>query len=120
MKTCIAIISTSVLSLIALNAANAADFSNAPKSRTVRFADLDLSTVDGAATLYNRLRSAARGVCSPLRGGPSLRDKQQYADCIDFALSNAIAKVDHPVVTEFFASKTGGKSRAPERIASER
>jgi UrcA family protein len=32
-------------------------------SRTVRFADLDLSKKEGAETLYERIRAAARSVC---------------------------------------------------------
>jgi UrcA family protein len=120
MKICTAIISASVLSLLALNAASAADIGAAPRSVTVRFADLNLNKVDGAATLYNRLQRAARRVCSPLRGTVALRDRRRYAECVDAALSNAIAMVDHPVVTEYFATRTGDKLRAPAQIAGER
>jgi UrcA family protein len=120
MKICTAIISASVLSLSALSAASAADVGATPKSVTVRFADLDLNKVDGAVTLYNRLQRAARSVCSPLRGPIALRDSRRYAECVDAAVSNAVATVDHPVVTEYFAGKAGARSRVPAQIASER
>ena len=35
-------------------------------SRTVTYADLDLSTADGQQTLEKRLRAAIRAVCGPL------------------------------------------------------
>ena len=120
MNTFITFTSSVVLSLIAANAAYAGDPTSAPKSLTVQFADLDLSKLEGAATLFGRLRNAAQTVCSAHRGGASLRDKQQYAACTEFALSNAVARVDRPVLTQYVIDRTSIKPTASIKVASDR
>jgi len=109
--------STAVLSLVVLNAAYADE---APKSLTVQFADLDLSKSEGAATLFNRIKGAAKQVCSAHSGGATLRDKQRYTACIEFALSNAVARVDRPELTEYVASGYSSEKKAPIKVASGR
>ena len=116
MNTFISIASTALLSLV-LNAAYAEE---APKSLTVQFADLDLSKDAGAATLFNRIRGAALKVCSTYRGGPTLRDKQQHAACVDFAMSNAVARVDRPELTEYVTSRYAIEKEAPVKVTSVR
>jgi UrcA family protein len=120
MNTFITFTSTVVLSLIAANAAHAGDPGSAPKSRTVQFADLDLSKLEGAVTLLGRIRNAAQSVCSAHRGGTSLRDKQQYAACVEFAMSNAVATVDRPVLTQYVISHTSIKPEASIKVAADR
>ena len=46
--------------------ANHLSVKNAPRTYTVRFADLNVSTIEGAKSLYTRLRYAAKVVCAPL------------------------------------------------------
>ena len=116
MNTFISLASTAVLSLV-LNAAHAEE---APKSLTVQFADLDLSKDAGAATLFNRIKGAAKKVCSAHSGGTTLRDKQQHAACIEFALSNAVARVDRPELTEYVTSRYSIEKKAPVKVASGR
>lgn len=111
---------TVVLSLIAVNAAQASDTPDTPKSLTVQFADLDLSKPEGAATLFGRMRSAAQNVCRAHQGGTTLRDKQSHEACVEFALSNAVAKVDRPVLTKYVVSRSSGKRKAPIQVASGR
>jgi len=77
-----------------------ADGAFEPRSVTVRFADLDTASAQGAAVLYRRLRSAAESVCRDLEG-QELARKLVYANCIQTALSNAIVKVDRPAVTTY-------------------
>jgi UrcA family protein len=118
MKTFTALASTVVLSMIAVNASYAGELPDAPRSLTVQFADLDLSKPEGAAHLFGRMRGAAKKVCAPL-GGTSLREKYQYADCIELALSNAIARVDRPMLTKYAASdRSSKKATAPMQVAS--
>jgi UrcA family protein len=116
MNTFISLASTVVFSLV-LNAAYADE---APKTLTVQFADLDLSNDAGAATLFNRIKGAATRVCSAHSGGTTLRDKRQHAACVDFALSNAVARVDRPELTEYVTSRYSSEKKAPVRVTSAR
>jgi UrcA family protein len=117
MNTFISLASTAVLSLVVLNAAYADE---APKSLTVQFADLDLSKDVGAATLFNRIRGAAKRVCSAHSNGATLLEKQQYAACVEFALSNAVARVDRPELTGYVTSRYSIETKAPVKYASGR
>ena len=112
--TCLA--SAAVLGL----ALNAAYGEEAPKTLTVQFADLDLSKDAGLARLFDRLKGAATRVCSGQSGGTTLRDQQQYAACVDFALSNAVARVDRPELTEYMTSLHSAQNKVPVKVASQR
>jgi UrcA family protein len=64
---------------------------------TVRFADLNLSRIEDVLELYRRIEYAARKVCvDHVRG---------WDDCYWRAVSNAIARLDRPVLTNVFRSK---------------
>jgi len=104
-----------VILCLVLNTAHADE---APKSLRVQFADLDLSREAGAAALFNRLKGAARAVCSAHSGGTTLRDKQQHAACLEFALSNAVARVDRPELTEYVTRRP--RSQAVTETSSAR
>jgi UrcA family protein len=68
------------------------------RSLTVSFADLDLANAAGAATLYDRLKTAARRVC----GKADPRDLSAVGDvkrCRTEALDAAVAGVDNPRLT---------------------
>ena len=61
-------IATTVLGVLISSFAavcGAADSIDAPRA-IVRYADLDISSPQGAATLYNRIRSASEALCAPL------------------------------------------------------
>ena len=116
MNTFTRLASAAVLGL----ALNAAYGEEAPKTVTVQFADLDLSMDAGLAMLFDRMKGAATRVCSGHRGGTTLRDKQQYAACVDFALSNAVARVDRPELTDYVTSLHSAQKKAPAKVASRR
>jgi UrcA family protein len=99
---------------------NAAYAEEAPKTLTVHFADLDLSNDAGVARLFDRIKGAATRVCSGQRGGQTLRDKEQYTACVDLALSNAVARVDRPSLTEYVVSKQATEKKAPNKVATNR
>jgi UrcA family protein len=82
----------------------------------VRFPDLDLSRLDGAATLYNRLRSAAAIVCSPLEGR-NLGMVAQYKVCVDQAIAGAVSSVARPMLSQYHASHTKGDKTAVAQLA---
>jgi len=77
-----------------------------PPTVIVRFADLDLTHIQGVAVLYQRLNRAAETVCAPessqgLRSGP-------YKMCRQIALGMAVAKIDRPALTAYYRAKFGG------------
>jgi UrcA family protein len=72
------------------------------RSETVKFPDLNLGTPAGVEALYHRIHAAARRVCEQASGEwPASRS------CMAKAESDAIAKVNVPLLTAFYQSKTG-------------
>jgi UrcA family protein len=84
------------------NAAGPADVPTA----IVKFADLDVSTPQGAAALYNRIRAASEGVCSP-SDGRDLAARLRWNACVKQAIAEAVAQVDRPALSAVFATKYG-------------
>jgi UrcA family protein len=116
MNTFISLASIVVLGLV-LNTAYAAE---APKSLTVQFADLDLTKNAGAAALFKRIKGAALGVCSAHSGGTTLRDKEQHAACVEFAVSNAVARVDRPELSKYVTRRFSIEKKPQAQVASRR
>ena len=83
-------------------------------SVTVKYGDLNLSTAEGANTLYSRLRRAARSVCGVDSIQPEEKMWVHWKACYDTAIATAVAKVNSPMLTAVHDSKTG----SPTRIAS--
>jgi UrcA family protein len=81
----------------------------------VYFNDLDLSRVEGAATLYGRLHRAAQSVCAPLAN--DLANLWRYKACITEAVSIAVVQIDKPALTMYYARQVNGRSPAPSQIA---
>lgn len=76
---------------LALGLATAAS-ANDTRSITVKFADLDVSTQQGANELYGRIAKAAKSVCT-LVGSSSIfgsRDER----CVHKAIADAVTKVN--------------------------
>ena len=71
-------------------------------SETVKFADLNLSTQAGAEALYSRIHAAARRVCKQPSGL-----ERAVIPCMTKAESEAIAKVDAPLLTAYYQKQTG-------------
>jgi UrcA family protein len=80
-----------LLSVQALAAEPAAE-----RSVTVSYRDLNLSSVDGASTLYQRIRGAARLVCG--ESGRGIDEQRAWRACYEAAVTNAIAAVNSPVL----------------------
>lgn len=117
MKTFLAFASITLATLSSLNIAQAGD--DTGRSLTVQFADLDLDKPQGAASLYARIRMAARSVCEDLRSAGA-KQAAQYKACVEFAISNAVARVDRPVLTDYIASRSGKPPQATDRLANQR
>jgi UrcA family protein len=75
------------------------------RSETVKYADLNTTSDQGAAVLFHRLTNAAKNVCRDLGPGRSLGLMSAYNNCIHKALSNAVADVDRPAVSAYAAAR---------------
>ncbi|HZO23085.1 MAG TPA: UrcA family protein [Steroidobacteraceae bacterium] len=84
--------------LVAFNA-NADD---GVRSETVKFADLNLDTPAGVEALYRRIHAAAQRVCDQPFGQES-----GIRPCMTKAESEAISKVNVPLLTAFYQKKSG-------------
>jgi|HubBroStandDraft_1064217.scaffolds.fasta_scaffold1264430_1 UrcA family protein len=87
-----------------------------PPTITVKFADLDVSLPQGASVLYNRIRVAAKNVCSPLEQSGSLAAQIHLNACVDKAIADAVIKVNAPALIAVYGAKTG--KTLPLRVAS--
>ncbi len=77
------------------------------RSEKVSFADLNLSTLEGATALYRRIEYAAHKVCYP-DGSQVLGLNFEWKKCYQSAIADAIAKVNSPMLTAVHNSKTNG------------
>lgn len=84
----------------------------------VQFADLNLERPEGIAALFARIKTAAKRVCDS-RNGERLAQKDQYAACIELAISTAVARVDRPGLSDYVAAKAPvSRKPANEKVAS--
>jgi UrcA family protein len=74
------------------------------RSETVKFADLNLSSQAGVEALYERIHSAARRVCEQPAG-----EWAAVRKCMTKTESQAIGKVNVPLLTAFYQKKTGSQ-----------
>lgn len=63
------------------------------RSITVKFGDLNVSSPEGAAALYARIRSAAKSVCSPWESS-SYPINTGFTACVHKAIADAVTKVN--------------------------
>jgi UrcA family protein len=97
----LAALSATALSLFSLGV------SAEPLTRTqqVDFHDLDLAKAHDTQRLYRRLRTASLEVCSDLGKNKSTLGRDRHRQCVDRALTDAIATISHPSLTSLHASK---------------
>jgi UrcA family protein len=81
-----------------------------PLTTVVHFADLNLSTAQGAKRLYTRLRVAATEVCVPLESA-SAAGASEHRACVTKAIDDAVAVINLPLVSEYHRSQTKGHLR---------
>jgi UrcA family protein len=102
------LVAGAILSALAFNIATVsrADDGTTPPQVIVRFADLNVSTSQGAAALYGRIHRAAVDVCSRM-----YVDEQAYKwhenACLKKVIGDAVVKVNRPALSAVFASKFG-------------
>jgi len=86
----------SAVCLLGTAQAPASDTANAQHSVTVSYRDLNLSTVDGATTLYRRISGAARFACG--ERDHSLFEQRHWKSCVQSAIAGAVATVNNPLL----------------------
>ena len=82
------------------------------RSETVKFADLNLDTWAGVEALYTRIHAAAWRVCEQPAG-----EAAATGPCMRKTESEAIAKVNVPLLTAFYQKKSGNH---PQTITANR
>jgi UrcA family protein len=96
-------LAAAALALAALSQPASAGDRTMERSVTISYADLNLSSPDGARVLYKRIKQAARTACGPEPRGIVLefypRAQWQHKSCIRKAVENAVASLDNPMVT---------------------
>jgi UrcA family protein len=85
------------------------------RQQVVKFSDLDLSSQPDAAILYQRIKSAAREVCT-MRELPPVEIMAQRQRCASQATARAVAEVNAPLVTRQ-AANGGAMVHDAERVA---
>jgi len=93
---CLAALAASVIAGTA-GSANLPTAADAPPSMTVRYADLDLHTAQGVATLYHRLTLAARAVC-PEPDAHHLENLGVTRKCRQAAVARAVDTIGNPML----------------------
>jgi UrcA family protein len=111
------VLTASILAFTTLDARGAAPADDV-YSATVQFDDLDLSRKAGVAKLYFRIRAAAKRVCGE-QANERLVAKQTYDVCVKRAVSAAVARIDRPMLTDYYAQLGGKPAKAePESVAA--
>jgi UrcA family protein len=82
------------------------------RSETVKFADLNLGSPAGVEALYGRIHAAAWRVCQQPAG-----EQVAVGRCIRKTESEAIVRVNNPLLTAFYQKKTGSP---PQTITANR
>ena len=94
--------------------AYAADASNEVATRDVSFAGLNLTKPADVEVLYRRIAAAASQVCDTVAGPLPLETKFRVKRCMSDTIARAVADVDAPALTQYYAAKT---HQADERVA---
>jgi UrcA family protein len=96
----VAVISTFAAGFSAARADESVDARRA----IVKYADLAVTSPQGAAALYHRIWGAAVTVCRPLNDD-SLTGKHAMDGCIHKAVADAISRVDQPALSLVYRAK---------------
>src|SRR5215469_7737232 len=101
-RTLRAVALASVACLFGTGTALAADADSAHHLK-VSYSDLNLSTINGATTLYQRIEGAAHFVCGD--EGRSLDEQMVWKTCYGNAVNHAVTQVNNPLLTSLYAKQ---------------
>jgi UrcA family protein len=110
-KRCALICVATVAAGLAVNQASAAPSDEAVKSVVVRFSDLNLAQPQDAQVLYSRIQRAAHEACADAES-VDLARFARYHNCIDQAVTNAVATVNVHQVTEIHQAQSVRQTRS--------
>jgi UrcA family protein len=102
------LVAGAILSVLGFSFAtmSSAEEDSRPPQVIVKFADLDISSSQGALALYRRIYSAADNVCWRM-----YQSEQAYKwnrnVCLRKVIADAVTKVNKPALSAVFASKYG-------------
>jgi UrcA family protein len=105
MKTLPLLIAAVLVAPVA-GASTVATVEDTVRQRAVEYADLHLHRSADAEVLYQRIAVAARHVCAA-RGMPTLSIWKDIKRCAAQATARAVADVDAPLLTRYFAMQNG-------------
>jgi UrcA family protein len=100
-------IAAATLIAVATLAGAAANADDAVPTQTVKFGDLNLNSEQGAATLYLRIKAAARNVCPGDQSDHQLRPISVRPSCTDEAIARAVRQVNNSTLTAYYSAKSG-------------
>jgi len=109
--------------VIVCSAAQASNVSKDPSAtneryqNVVRYSDVDLSRIEGAITVYGRIRQAANAVCESL-DSRVLGLAEKHRACVNQAIADAVASVDRPLLSQYHQLRTKGDKGALVQLAS--
>jgi len=71
-----------------------------PAKVLVHYSDTAFDTVDGTASVYRKLKTAARRVCGINDGSRTTLDQSIKAqECFETTLADAVRRIDRPMLT---------------------
>ena len=73
----------------------------------VKYADLNVSSQEGATLLYRRIRAAALQVCDGYRDARDLTSKARQDACVQKAISGAVVNVNRTALFAVYTAKNG-------------
>jgi UrcA family protein len=91
--------------------------SDSPAAATVTYpvgySDLDISTTNGAKTLYLRIRHAAETLCE----STATWGKKEGEACVHKAVNDAVARVDAPLLSQYHQLRSKGDKAGLVQLA---
>jgi len=98
----------------ALASEPAASTTNQTVTYPVRYGDLDVSTPQGAKTLYLRIRYAAETLCE----SAATWGKKEGEACVQKAVNDAVARVNAPKLTQYNQLQSSGDKAGLVQLAN--
>jgi UrcA family protein len=117
MNSRISVLIVLCLSLSGATAACAAESPSQTRRQVVAYADLNLSTRQGAATLYSRIRAAANQVCPTSGDSRTLTELTRTKNCLDRAIAQAVGTVGNSNLTQLYLERSGVHQQLIARVS---
>jgi UrcA family protein len=85
-------------------------------SAVVKFGDLNLSSREGAKTMYHRIRSTAFSLCGDQPDISDITGYGAWRACVNDAINGAVGRLNAPMVTAL----NGGRTSSSVQLAQAR